>query len=202
MSTVNQADKKISTSAPLFADNNGSKPKFTQGMKIVIVVLLLFVGVMLLVFNAVMSNPPSQTQDQQGRAAVISNSSTLQDELIRAAAEADRRARDAREVIVPPAPPVVAQQAQAPQVIVIQPPVQQTREQLEERPVRTLSQEERQVIQEYRQLKRQSLISESEVNSFNTLNAGAQTAPLAREDRLFEMLANSGGGRSGSQRPN
>ena len=64
-----------------------------------------------------------------------------------------------------------------------------------------MSQEERQVIQEYRQLKRQSLISESEVNSFNTLNAGAQTSPLSREDRLFEMLANSGGSREGGSAP-
>ena len=188
--------KKEAPNSPLFADNEGMKPKRTQGLKIIIFSVLVVAVVIFLVINALSVDQTARRKNDTGpaRNANISNPSRIREELLAAAANAERYQPITTTVDTLPVSTDIVVSApkttdSTSRVIVVQPRPQQVR-----RP-RELSQAERETARKYSDMRQQSLASPSNVGQFgenSRLSGGASTPPSLQEQLLMQYMGQMG----------
>jgi type IV secretion system protein VirB10 len=193
--------EKSSPHSPLFADDSGVKRfGWMFGLKIILFTLSAACAVLFFVLLAANSVPTAGEQVKSERNANMSDPLKLQDELI-AAAEASKHGKvqvieriaegTPPNVAVAPPAHVNASPASGSKVIVIQAPAP--------RRAKSLTNEEREAARRYRDMKQESLLSKSAVNSFGDWDKDRESgAPaLSREQLMLKMLENSVNGKQG-----
>ena len=172
-------------SSPLFADSGElKKTKRTSGQKIISFVMFIVIVVLVFVLMAQNSSKTIRDREQESkRTAMMSDASRLKDDLI-AEADAKNKTKPKDKVIEPEKPEATP----AHQIIIIQAGSKQKKSV-------KITEAQKEEGKKYRDFKQNSLLSKSDVESFNAIqNPNSQQQPNNPLEMLMKLL--SGGGQA------